>query len=443
MSILEARDARSRVRPAEVERSPRVRHDRDLSIDVARAWCLLVVVVLHASMAGIGVVRGGLVVGNALEGWDGFASASWFVQVMPLFFVLGGASGYLHWTRVERDGGGRRAFVADRVRRLLVPAVGAAAAVVVLLVVLSIVGVDGSLVAEAGFRASQPLWFLGVYLLCSCAVPLAVAAHRARPATTFAVLVGAVALVEVLRVVGAPPIVAVANLLFVWLLVQQLGFLLADGTIDRVPRDVLLPGAVVAVAVALAMCSWGVGSFDLIAALNPPSAVLVVVGIAQLLVFAALRPTLRRLARRRGIGRVVRAVNERAMTIYAWHMLALLGLAGLLATSGLPLPDPLGSEWWATRPLWLLASLVAVATVVAFAGGIELRRGPSSRSAVRGGRLRVATAVTVASVGTLGVLVSGGAILGWLIALAGWSAAIASLRSGSGREAAAPSRAER
>src|SRR5690606_36459057 len=63
---------------------------RDASIDVARAWCLVVVVALHSFMVGVSVAGGAPLLENATDGWGGFAALTWFVQIMPLFFVLGG-----------------------------------------------------------------------------------------------------------------------------------------------------------------------------------------------------------------------------------------------------------------------------------------------------------------------------------------------------------------
>lgn len=428
MSIQEARPTRATERTT-VPVVPRATRDgRDPAIDLARTWCL-VVVVLHASMVGISVVDGEHVVGNALEGWDGFAVVTWLVQVMPLFFVLGGASGYLHWQTVERSGGDAADFAAERIRRLLVPATAAGGATVVLLSALTLIGVEGDLVAEAGLRASQPLWFLGVYLVCSCAVPVAAAAHRALPGTTFTLLSAAVAFVDVLRVAGAPPIIGAANLVFVWLLVQQFGFLLSDGTLDRVPRRILLLGAVVALAATVAAAAYGQAPFDLFAALNPPTGVLALLGAAHLLAFAAVRTRLRGPAARPLVARVVAAVNARAMSIYSWHMLVLLCLAGVLLYSGSDLPAPRTTEWWATRPLWILVALVSVMSLVALTGGLERRR---VRRLVGGGlvRSRVAAAVLLASAGTVVVLVASGSLFGWCVAVAAWCAALGSIGRG-------------
>lgn len=346
---------------------------RDASVDLVRAGCLVAVVLLHALMVGVSVADGAPVLENALDGWPGLAALTWVAQVMPLFFVLGGFSSFLHWSGMRAAGTTPAAYIAARMRRLLQPAVAAVAASAVLLSALTVCGVPQAVVATAGFRLSQPLWFLGVYVLCTAAVPFLVAAHERFPIVAVGGLAALAVGVDVVRASTGSTVVGFANLLFVWLLVQQLGFWLADGTVARLPRRALAAVAAGALVVLFVLAASGVYSFDLLANLNPPTFALVLLGIAQLCLFELARPALRGLARHRALGVAVAAINARAMTVYAWHMLALIGLAGLLLLSGMRLPRPLTPDWWATRPLWLAAVLVVVAAVVAVAGRREAR----------------------------------------------------------------------
>lgn len=413
---------------------------RDASIDVARAWCLVVVVGLHAMMVGVSVGPSGVVLENALDGRPGFSVATWFVQVMPLFFLLGGASGYLH--RRRRVAAGERAAVhaAARVARLLPPALAAAVCVVVVLAVLAWSGVPRDVVAEAGFRMSQPLWFLGVNVLCGALLPAAVAAHDRHRWCTVALLAAAVVAVEAVRAVTGVEAIGFASLLLVWPLLQQLGFLLVDGTLAGVPRPLLGLGAIGALGAALALCAVGGAPFDLFAALNPPGPVLVVVGVAQLVAFEAVRPSLRRLHDRPVVARVTTAINARAMSVYSWHMLVLVGAAGVvLAVGGDAAPVPGTAAWWATRPVWLLTTGIGVALLVALAGGIETRRASGS---VRSGAvaMRAAAGVALAAGGALVVLAGGGGIAAWTVGAIAWSLALVAVRApGSGPRARADS----
>ena len=391
---------------------------RDAAVDVARAACLVVVVALHGLMVGVSVADGAPVLENALEGWPGFAALTWLAQVMPLFFVLGGFSSFLHWSGMRARGVTPAAYVAGRLRRLLLPAVAAIATSAVALSVLTLCGVPGDLVAVAGFRLSQPLWFLGVYVLCTAAVPALVAAHRRFPVGAVAVLAALAASVDIVR--GATGVTAVgfANLLFVWLLVQQLGFWLADGSVSAIPRRTLTMIAAGAFATLFLLGATGVYSFDLLANLNPPTFALVLLGVAQLAAFQLARPALRLVAGNRTFAAAVRAINARAMTIYSWHMLALIALAGLLLTSGIPLPQPLSGEWWATRGVWLAAVAVVVTALVAVTGRLELGRAGAGHGTDRSGRKvrpgLVWPAVASGAAGVLVILVAGSMVAGWV-----------------------------
>lgn len=77
---------------------------RDDVVDLARAACLLVVVLFHGLMMGVQQGALGWQVTNAFEGQGFFAVLSLFLQVMPLFFILGGFSSYGAWQRRRAAG---------------------------------------------------------------------------------------------------------------------------------------------------------------------------------------------------------------------------------------------------------------------------------------------------------------------------------------------------
>ncbi|MGX1702291.1 acyltransferase family protein [Microbacterium sp. NPDC055357] len=428
MSLLTAR----RALPA-TDRPPLVA--RDSAVDVARAACLVIVVALHAMMVGVSAPDGAPVFENAMSMWDGFAATTWVVQVMPLFFVLGGFSSFADWTR--RRAGGERAgtYIVGRVRRLTIPALAALVATGVFLAILTIVGVDPAVVAEAGFRISQPLWFLAVYLLCTLLVPIAVACHERAPALTVGLLAAAVLAVDLTRIATGVEAVGLANLLFVWMLVQQLGYFVADGRLSSLGRGRILRLGSAALAVLALTTSAGLYSADLFDALNPPTGALVLLGVVQLCAFELLRPRLRAWHARAPIARATRAVGAHAMTVYAWHMLVLLALAGVLLLLPIDLPAPVSADWWASRPLWLVAAGVATAVVARAAGVFERR---PSRTSRRTGWAAFGIAA-VSALGIVVILAGTGSLAAWIIgaALVGFGvyAARAGGRRANGRRA--------
>nr|WP_255505655.1 acyltransferase [Mycetocola sp. JXN-3] len=403
---------------------------RDRSIDLVRAVLLIVVVGLHSIMAGVGVGPGGIVLENALDHQPGFAPASWIVQVMPLFFVLGGFSSFTQWTRMRGRGHSPADYIITRLHRLLLPALAVVATVAAALLLMTLLGVPSDLIATAGFRISQPLWFLGVYVLCSALVPFLVGAHERFPILTLVVLGVAALSVDLLRAGTGISGIGFVNLLFVWLAVQQLGFWLADGRFDAWSTRVrALIGGFALVALFL-LSVPGPYSPDMYENLNPPTICLILLGIAQLMLFTLLRNRLRAVAERPRIGALVNRVGARSMTIYLWHMPVIILLAaGLLIlhlTVAVPLPDPLSADWWLTRPFWLLAVGLAVMPVVAWWGRIE----SAKRPAVFGDRTRTLNLRMVASVllgagAVLVILVTGFALGGALLAVGMLIAALA------------------
>ncbi|MER7082867.1 acyltransferase family protein, partial [Saccharopolyspora kobensis] len=102
---------------------------RDRVLDLIRAGCLVVVVVLHAVMAGIEVGESGIQIRNALENQQWFTPISWIIQVMPLFFIVGGFAGITQWRRMRDSGATPADFVRARLVRLARPALVAFAAI--------------------------------------------------------------------------------------------------------------------------------------------------------------------------------------------------------------------------------------------------------------------------------------------------------------------------
>ncbi|MFJ4225326.1 acyltransferase [Microbacterium sp. NPDC089695] len=396
---------------------------RDTGIDLLRALCVTGVVLLHAIMVGVTVTADGPVFANASEGAWWIVPVSWALQVMPLFFIIGGFAGYLAHRRGRERGETDATFVAARIHRLLGPTVVVVGVVGALLAALLLAGVPGDLVATAGFRFAQPLWFLGVFLLCQALLPTFAAAHCRAPLAALGLFAGAAVLVDVLRAHTGIDGLGFLNLAFVWLTLQQAGFFLADGTIDamsRRARGFIVGGALAALIGAFAT---GVYSPDLVANINPPTAALLLVGVVHLGLVSLLRDRIARFSRRPLAAAFSAFVNRRTMTIYLWHMPVLLAMAGVTALvalgTGADLPEPSSPAWWAGRPLWLLTALALSAVLAVALARVEDRRTPEATTSAR--RLACATALGIAMIAML--LVVGTTVVTAGIAVAGmWTA---------------------
>lgn len=382
------------------------RATRDTGVDLVRAFCVLGVVVLHSLMVGVTVTEAGPIFANASDGAAWIIPLSWVFQVMPLFFVIGGFAGYTSYQRSQSRGGTPAAFASARIHRLLLPAVITVTVAAIALTALLAYGVSPEMVGIAGFRFSQPLWFLGVFLLCQVLLPALVKAHERAPWPTVSLIVAAAVAVDVVRHVTGIDGIGFANLAFVWLAAQQLGFFLADGTIPALARRTRkVIGLSAAGALVLAFV-FGVYSPDLIANTNPPTTALLLVGLAHTMVVSLIRERLIGWSNH-PIGRGLRQfVTPRAMTVYLWHMSVLLTMAGMSAvfaiTTGIALPEPSSIEWWLTRPLWLTTALVLTATDAWALARIEARPAPQATRSCP--RLVAASTIGIAAVVLLLVL---------------------------------------
>lgn len=373
---------------------------RDTAIDFLRAICVAGVVLLHAIMVGVTVVDGIPVFANASEGTWWIVPISWVLQVMPLFFIIGGFAGYISFQRTKARGGTATAFIAARVHRLLRPAVFAIGIVGAALAALNIAGIPADIIAVAGFRYSQPLWFLAVFLGCQALLPALAKAHARKPLITVGSLVAAALVVDALRAITGLEGVGFLNLAFVWLALQQIGFFLADGTIDGLSRRARAIAGAVALIGLLGAFTAGVYSPDLIANINPPTAALLLVGVVHLSAVSLLRDRIGAFSRRTAPAAFAAFVNRRTMTIYLWHMPTLLVMAGVCAmtslSSGIALPEPSTSTWWASRPIWLAAALILTAVIAVAFTRLEMQPSPCASDSPQ--RIAIAAALGIAAV---------------------------------------------
>ena len=93
---------------------------RDRVVDFLRAASICVVVLWHWSLS---ITHWNadyaLVMPNPIGYVPGKWALTWVLQVMPVFFFVGGYANLAGWEAVIRDGGGAVRFLGARIRRLL------------------------------------------------------------------------------------------------------------------------------------------------------------------------------------------------------------------------------------------------------------------------------------------------------------------------------------
>ncbi|MEU5329856.1 acyltransferase family protein [Streptomyces parvus] len=350
---------------------------RDRYVDLLRVASLGAVVLGHWLMAA--VTPDG--VGNLLAVVPALQPLTWLLQVMPVFFFVGGFSHALSYRSLLRkrpeaapeaaSDSVYSAFLRARLQRLLRPTMvfvlvwGAAALLVQLL------GGGGGLTGVTLRMVTQPLWFIGIYLAMVAFTPPLLKLHERYGWGAFAGLAGAVVVVDVLRFAVGVPYVEFLNFAFVWLAVHQLGFLRADGRI-RPRRAALLAGG--GLVIATALVAFGPYPLSMVGMpgekvsnMAPPTLALLAHGLWLVGAVELLRAPAARLLERPRVWRTVVAANGVAMTAFLWHLTAMFGVYGALLALDVALPEPASAAWWAQVPLRLaLAAALTAALVAAF-----------------------------------------------------------------------------
>lgn len=396
--------------------SPAAAVQRDPAIDLVRFICLLLVVAAHCMMVSPVLQKDGTVVTvNVLMEQSWFTPVAWGLMIVPLFFVLGGVTGLQSWRRLRAHGGTGFDFAQLRLLRLVRPAMAVLAVMWGGLWAALLLGVHPAVIQLMTAGAAMPLWFLAAYLTAQLSIPVMGRLHKSAPFLTFAALVALIITVDSLR--GAIPVLAFANMIFVWCAVQQLGFLMADGFFEKRSRGWLI-GAVVSSNLLLGLVT-GVAVYpgNMVVNLNPPNFCLLLLGISQTATLQLLQRGIRRIADVRWIQGVMAVAGRRSMTVYLWHLPVLVGMSGLLLLTDVPIPLAGTPEWWWARiPVFFAVVTLLVPVVLIFA---RLENRPTAASHARG---PTRTAVVTAAVVVL-IPVADAAFNGLTLALLGGGAA--------------------
>ncbi|MCB1027083.1 MAG: acyltransferase [Microthrixaceae bacterium] len=357
--------------------------ERDRVVDAVRAGCLVVVVAGHWLMAGIGTEANGggtydLQLANVLELRPWTQWLTWVLQVMPLFFIVGGFANAVSWSRTAERGGRWADWMATRMRRLLAPAVGLVA-VWLAIVAIAQPFLERSLI-HAGHRlVTKPLWFLGVYLVVTAMTPLLVRLQARLGLWAAAPWAAGAIGIDLLRFADHDTALASLNFVFVWTALTQLGMSWERLVANRRRWWMLAGGGYLALALLVGAGPYNVSMVGVggeVSNMAPPTVALLALGVAQLGLILGVWQRLRiALADHRWWGPVTR-VGASGMSLYLWHLTAMavgVCLVALGAALGVAQPTPGSGLWWATRPLWLGVLAVILTPILRRAAPVEVR----------------------------------------------------------------------
>lgn len=341
---------------------------RDHYIDFLRSLSLVVVVVWHWVFT-ILIVSGNTVTpSNPIGVTRGLWVATWVLQVMPVFFFVGGYTHRLAFDNYTK--GTSRRFLRRRIRRLLGPSLGLVGLWVAIGIAIEAT-IDPPWTWDAVILVLSPLWFIVVYVVLVLIAPLAIRAHWRWGELVPVWLLGMAAVLDVLRFTHGQGWAAWVNFLVIWGLAHQLGFFY-----DRF---------IAAPARTGWMLVWS-GFFALVALTNmgfyprsqvgvpgerfsnmgPPTITIVALTFLQIGLVIVIRPwVMHNLATNDRWQRAFGWVNRNSLPLYLFHTtgmaVAIVAIFGIFRY--LPPPEPT-IEWWATRPLWLLAPAAATLPIL-------------------------------------------------------------------------------
>ena len=372
---------------------------RNRYVDLLRAVSICLVILGHWLVAAI------YAQGNHMETQDVIAVIpwtrwlTWLFQVMPVFFLVGGYVNAIGWQSAQRRQENYTAWLARRLQRLVLPVLP----VLPVLAAWTLIGAfftglfhqisfPTSLLKNASQFALLPAWFLVVYILMILLTPLSYRAWQRYGFYSFWAPVAAAALIDLLALGVGWYVLGWLNYLFVWLAVHQLGYAWQAGRIGG-PRRALL-WAAAGLAVLIALVAFGPYPINMVTTASqrisnslPPRVTLVALGVAQTGLLLALEKPACRLLQRGALWTATVLINGIIMTVFLWHVTALVTAVGLIFIIGgwerffLLSVIPGTSTWWLTRPLWIAVLIVVLIPFVYLFNRFErigqARQGPA------------------------------------------------------------------
>ncbi|HVX79554.1 MAG TPA: acyltransferase [Bradyrhizobium sp.] len=361
------------------DRTPR---SRNRYVDFLRAMSMLVVTVGHWLAAAPYLdATDTLTTSHILTVVPWTAWLTWIMQVMPIFFMVGGYANGISWRAARRDDKSYAAWLEGRLRRLVWPILPLLVLWVAIVAIEYARAVRPELIRYGSQVAFIPIWFLAVYIGIVLLVPATEAAWTRFGMRSFWALTAAAGAVDVLYFVFGLRWLGFANYLFVWGAISVLGYAWLDERFSE--RRTLLVGAALGFAALFLLVRVGpypvsmIGvPGDPISTTTPPKITLIALAVMQGgLLLGVQAPARHWLAGRLAWTATV-AMNGSIMTLFIWHMTAttLVVLAAYLAGGfGLRL-EPGSPEWWWSRFPWLAANAVALVPLVAAFGRFERPR---------------------------------------------------------------------
>jgi fucose 4-O-acetylase-like acetyltransferase len=340
---------------------------RNRYVDFLRAVSICAVVFGHWLMAAPYVSGGAINITSMLEHQEWTRWLTWVFQVMPVFFLVGGYSNGISWQSAQRKGRSYGEWLQVRLQRLIGPVLPLIVVWIFLAAGAQLMGVRPEMVKVASQMALIPIWFLAVYVIVVVLVPITFAAWERLGFKSFGLLVLAAVIDDLLFFAADLQALGWLNYAFVWLAVHQLGYAWRDGYLAGARQG--LTWVAGGAAMILGLITIGPYPVSMVSVPGqeisntlPPKISMLALGIVQCGLLLSMEAPMRRWLSRARPWTAVVLINGMIMTVFLWHLTAstlAIGCALLLDDIGLKMMPGSGA-WWALRPVWLLAYLLAL-----------------------------------------------------------------------------------
>ncbi|HEX6234490.1 MAG TPA: acyltransferase [Jiangellaceae bacterium] len=369
-----------------VERTPA---DRERYVDFLRVLSIAVVIIWHWSLSVIFWNGDRFLMPNPINQVPGGWLYTWVLQIVPVFFVVGGYANYASWEGAQRRGEPWPAFLGHRLTRLLAPVLVFGAVWLAFELAMHALVAEYSGVLTYAWIVFTPLWFIAAYAVVVALVPLTAALHERAKWATVACFAALVVTADVGRFALDVEAFGWFNTAMAWVLIHQFGYFYRDRTLLRFDHAGV--AAVVAgVGVLTAITTVGPYPRSMVATpgqefsnILPTTLAIPAVGLLQLGILLLARERVSRWLKKLDAWRIVIAANAVVLTVFAWHMTALLVVLVLYRAIGGELLAFPSLAWWDQRWFWLVAPALVLALFVAAFGRFETSGLLPSRGRVR------------------------------------------------------------
>ena len=344
--------------------------ERNRYVDFLRALSILFVITGHWLVATFYFSDGEMSAGKLTQISPDTQWLTWVFQVMPIFFIVGGYANGVSLESAKRKGTDYAGWLAGRLNRLVTPLLmlvlfwGAFSAI------LHFAGVSGPNLRAGSRAALIPTWFLAIYIMVVIFAPATYRLWRRWGLASIAGFGAVAVLVDWLYLGFDLRFLGWTNYFWVWLCVHQFGYAWRDGRLSSPPM--MFVYSVLGLAALWTLIFKGPYPFAMVTSpdgdvsnTSPPKITLMALAICQFGLLMAIEAPMRRFLSSVRAWAATVLINSLIMTVYLWHITVLvliIGIAWLAGGIGLGI-EPGSSEWWYSRPIYILILYVILVPV--------------------------------------------------------------------------------